>query len=84
MDWLVRDVCEVRSEAIIRAVEQLPCLWNLECESYRNKSKRRQGWSAVSRMLIHDFENKNLSERQKIGSFRVFVLFANKTLAIYL
>ncbi|KAL4002013.1 Alcohol dehydrogenase transcription factor Myb/SANT-like family protein [Acanthocheilonema viteae] len=66
MSWLVRDVCEVRSEAIIWAVEQLPCLWNLACEDYRNRSKRRQGWSTVSCMLIHDFENKNLAERQRI------------------
>uniref|UniRef100_A0A158Q924 MADF domain-containing protein n=1 Tax=Elaeophora elaphi TaxID=1147741 RepID=A0A158Q924_9BILA len=66
ISWPVRDVCEVRSEAIIWAVEQLPCLWNLACEDYRDRSKRRQGWSTVSRMLIHDFEKKNLTERQRI------------------
>ncbi|VIO90045.1 Uncharacterized protein BM_BM6406 [Brugia malayi] len=66
VSWPVRDVCEVRSEAIIWAVEQLPCLWNLACEDYRDRTKRRQGWSTVSRMLIHDFENKDLTERQRI------------------
>ncbi|MCP9259442.1 hypothetical protein DINM_001419 [Dirofilaria immitis] len=64
--WPVKDVYEIKSEAIILAVEQLPCLWNLSCEDYRNRSKRREGWSTVSRMLIRDFENKDVAERQSI------------------
>lgn len=67
MNWPVRGLCDISSEAVIWAVEQLPCLWNLACEDYRDRLKRRQGWSAVSRMLIHDFENKDLVERQRIG-----------------
>uniref|UniRef100_A0A8R1U067 MADF domain-containing protein n=1 Tax=Onchocerca volvulus TaxID=6282 RepID=A0A8R1U067_ONCVO len=66
LSWPVKYVHEIRSEAVIWAVEQIPCLWNLACEDYRNRSKRRQGWTTVSRMLIHDFENKDLAERQSI------------------
>lgn len=63
----VKDVYEVRSESIIWAVKQLPCLWDLTSEEYRDRSKRRQGWSSVSRMLISDFDDKDEAERLSIG-----------------
>ncbi|VDN05797.1 unnamed protein product [Thelazia callipaeda] len=66
VDCLVSSVCEVKSEAIIGAVEQLPCIWDSACEDYRDRSKRKQSWSAVCRMLISDFDSKERTERQFI------------------
>ncbi|VDK85425.1 unnamed protein product [Litomosoides sigmodontis] len=61
---LSHNLADVQKPFIALSIALL--LINMSCEDYRDRLKKRQGWSAVSHVLIHDYENKDLVERQCI------------------
>ncbi|XP_046388640.1 uncharacterized protein LOC124166791 [Ischnura elegans] len=57
---------KLNTEDFISEIEKHPCIWNCAVEEYSNKHVKLSAWNGILCTFIHDFEERELSEKNTL------------------
>ncbi|XP_028026631.1 uncharacterized protein LOC114240325 isoform X2 [Bombyx mandarina] len=57
-------------EELISEVERNPCLWNVGCSNYQNKTQRDLAWEDICKRIIPHWNDLNMEDRKQIREYK--------------
>lgn len=65
-------------ELFIGEVQKYPELWDISCEEYRHKNRKRQAWGEVAKIFIDDYDGLSVRKKNDVSKYGLRTLGMNK------
>jgi hypothetical protein len=73
---------ELEVELFIEGIKKYSEIWDITCEQYRDKSKKRAAWINVCNIFHNNFKEKTDEEKNNIGKYD-YMYFLHQSLCFY-